>query len=59
IMAAQAATATSTRLRGEANAYNRITIDADEIICEALAWDGARFAPVRRHCMRRHARPAG
>lgn len=59
IMTAQAATATSTRLRGEANAYNRITIDATEIVCEARAWDGARFAPVQRHRMRRHARPAG
>lgn len=59
ILAAQAATTTSTRLRGEANAYNRIVIDEHDIVCEARTWDGSRFMPIKRHRMRRHARRAG
>lgn len=38
----QASTATSVRLRGEPNAYNRITIDEDgRLTVETRAWNGA------------------
>jgi 3',5'-cyclic AMP phosphodiesterase CpdA len=59
IYAVQAATATSTRRRGEANAYNRLTVDGQAILCEARAWDGEKFTAVKRHRMIRHAFPMG
>jgi 3',5'-cyclic AMP phosphodiesterase CpdA len=43
ILVAQASTATSTRLRAEANAYNRIVIDGATVAFEVRAWEGASF----------------
>ena len=59
VYAVQAATATSTRRRGEANAYNRLTVDAQAILCETRAWDGEKFTAVKHHRMIRHASPMG
>jgi len=44
ILVAQAATATSTRVREEPNAYNRILIDGrDRVVIEARTWAGRGF----------------
>ncbi len=43
ILVAQASTATSTRTRDEANAYNLITIAAPNLTLEVRAWGGAEF----------------
>ncbi|WP_207459568.1 metallophosphoesterase [Azospirillum sp. SYSU D00513] len=43
ILVAQASTATSTRLRNEANAYNLITVDHPRAIFEVRSWEGAAF----------------
>ena len=44
ILVAQASTATSTRLRNEANAYNLITIASPSVTFEVRSWEGASFA---------------
>ena len=43
ILVAQASTATSTRLRNEANAYNLITIAPPQVTFEVRSWEGAAF----------------
>lgn len=44
VLEIHACTATSTRLRGEANAYNRLTIVGRELRLESIAWNGSAFA---------------
>ncbi|CAK0766474.1 3',5'-cyclic AMP phosphodiesterase CpdA [Azospirillaceae bacterium] len=43
ILVAQAATATSTRLRRDPNGYNVISIAFDEVTIEERAWNGCAF----------------
>lgn len=53
ILVAQASTATSTRLRNEANAYNFITIANPTVTFEVRSWEGASFT---RGLVSRYAR---
>ncbi len=43
ILSVQAGTATSTRRRGEPNAYNLITINPDHVNLQVRKWDGSTF----------------
>jgi 3',5'-cyclic AMP phosphodiesterase CpdA len=47
IIAAQAGTAISGRIRGDPNGYNRITLDGDLLAIEMRAWRDGKFATLR------------
>lgn len=59
LLIVQAGTATSTRGRGEANSFNVLHVDGDELEIERHGWDtdAQAFAPVARERYRR--RPGG
>ncbi|PWC32456.1 metallophosphoesterase [Azospirillum sp. TSO35-2] len=54
ILVAQASTATSTRLRNEANAYNLITVDQPQVTFEVRSWEGAFFTGGLVSTYRKH-----
>ena len=48
VLVVQASTATSTRLRRHANAYNRIAIDSPGVSLEVRVWNGRYFTTEDR-----------
>jgi hypothetical protein len=48
LILAQASTACSTRLRGDANGYGLITTAPERIEIEIQGWTGETFHPLRR-----------
>jgi len=48
ILSIQAGTATSTRRRGDPNAYNLITLDRDRVTIQVRAWSGSKFDSAAR-----------
>ena len=53
VLSIQAGTATSTRRRGEPNAYNRIYLDGDDVRLSVQSWNGARFEQTTQKVYRR------
>lgn len=54
ILSVQAGTATSTRVRKEPQAYNRITINPVEVTVQVRVWDGGKFVDgARTHFLKR------
>jgi 3',5'-cyclic AMP phosphodiesterase CpdA len=55
VLAVHASTATSTRLRGHANAYNRLTLDGSILRIDAVAYDGQAFRALATSAYERKA----
>ncbi|MGH7178956.1 MAG: metallophosphoesterase family protein [Tepidisphaeraceae bacterium] len=55
MLSVQAGTATSTRRRGEPNAYNRLTLSGQTITIEVRSWSGDRFVTTAEIVHPRHA----
>jgi 3',5'-cyclic AMP phosphodiesterase CpdA len=55
ILVAQAGTAVSSRYRGEPNAWNRITVEPDEVAIEVRHYDGKAFVAGRTERYRKTA----
>jgi hypothetical protein len=54
LLVVQAATATSTRLRGEPNAYNWIRIHRGGASVEVRAWNGSGWTSIQPRALQRH-----
>lgn len=55
VLAVHASTATSTRLRGHANAYNRLTLSGNVLRVDAVAYDGGAFRTLAASAYERKA----
>ncbi len=58
IISVHAGTAISSRLRGEANGYNRLAFSPQAVSVIHRAWDGTAFADVQVQTFARHAKLA-
>jgi 3',5'-cyclic AMP phosphodiesterase CpdA len=58
VLAVHASTATSRRLRGHANAYNRLSIDGTTVHVEVVGFDGQHFQALSRARYERDAQGA-
>jgi len=54
IIAAQAGTCMSTRLRGEAQSYNQLRFESNQLTILQRIWDGGRFVDGASKCYRRN-----
>ncbi|HSD87623.1 MAG TPA: metallophosphoesterase [Kofleriaceae bacterium] len=54
IVSAQAGTCMSTRLRGEAQSYNQLRFDRDQLTITQRIWDGGRFIDGASKCYLRN-----
>lgn len=48
VLIVHAGTASSNRLRGEANSWNRLTVEARRVVVETLVFDGTGWTEARR-----------